>query len=206
MAKKKIFHLIPTFGIVSFMMLYIIAASQYSGGSKWDKQTIGFNWLKNYWCDLFDVVAYNGQQNPARPIAIFAMFVLSCSFGLLWCFVSKYLAMNNLKRKVMNVASILSMLISVFLFTSFHEEVINFGGLFGGIALTLTFIALRKNQENRLFYLGIVCLLLSCINYFIYQTGIALQYLALTQKITFLIFFIWGILLNFALLKHIERT
>ncbi len=94
-----------------------------------------------------------------------------------------------------------SMIISAFLFTPYHEEVINAGGLLGGVALTLTFIELYNFQEQRLFIIGVLCLVLSCFNYFIYETKILLPILASTQKLTFLIFFIWAGWMNVKLYK-----
>lgn len=93
------------------------------------------------------------------------------------------------------------MLIAAFLFTSYHEAVINCSGLLGGVALTLTFTALYKAGYTRLFIIGCLCLAFSCFNYFIYETGILLYLLAVTQKITFLLFFIWAGWINMTLYR-----
>ena len=82
--RPVILLLTPLAGIFLFLILYIIAAWLYPGGSKVDPQASGFSVLHNYWCDLFDVVAYNGSANPSRPIALIAMIILTGSFALLW--------------------------------------------------------------------------------------------------------------------------
>lgn len=199
--RSNILLLTPLFGICSFILLYIIAAYLYSGGSKFDKEAQGFSLIHNYWCDLFDVAAHNGLPNPSRPIAIAAMLVLTSSFGLLWWLLPHLFDSTNKKQKIIQYAGISSMIISAFLFTSYHEEVINFGGLLGGLALTLTFIELYKFKQRRLFIIGVLCLALSCFNYVIYETGFALFLLASIQKITFLVFFVWAGMMNVALYK-----
>lgn len=198
---KKWWLLLPSIGIVVFIGLYLYAASLYSGGSVVDKNAIGFDWIHNYWCDLFDIKTHSGQPNQARPIAILAMPVLCFSYALLWFWLPRMYAYTNLRLRLIPILGTISMLLTAFLFV-FHEIAINFGGLFGALTLGLTFVELYKNRQKRLLSCGIICLLLSCINYFIYQTKIGLPLLAILQKIAFLIFFIWGILLNIDLYQN----
>lgn len=93
------------------------------------------------------------------------------------------------------------MIIMAFLFTGYHEAVINCGGLLGGIALVLTFTELYKANKQRLFGLGLIGLILSGFNYFVYKTGILLFTLASMQKLTFLVIFVWASLINIDLYR-----
>jgi hypothetical protein len=194
--KRPMFLLTPFLGICLFAAMYIYAAMLYPGGSRFDKNALGFSILHNYWCDLFDVVAYNGATNPARPIAIVAMFVLSASFGLLWYFLPRMFEVKNINQKVMQLSGIIAVFFGVFLFTKYHEEVIHLSGFLGGLALICTFFELFKAKKKLLFNVGVLCITLSCVNYFVYTTGIGLSILAFTQKMTFLLFFIWAGMLN----------
>src|SRR5829696_8591889 len=74
----------PLAGIMLFVILYIFAAILYPGGSQADKRSIGFSWLNNYWCNLVNEKAINGQVNIAQPLAIFAMFILGLSLAVFW--------------------------------------------------------------------------------------------------------------------------
>lgn len=204
MFSQKRYYLTPSVGIALFCILYIIAALLYPGGTKIDRDSEGFSLLHNYWCDLFDIIAYNGQLNPARPIAISAMILLSCSLGLLWWWLPIIFSHKNLRLRIMQLTGIAAMFIMTFLFTAFHEEVIHLGGLLGGISLILTFSELYQSHKKRLFLMGLVCLLLSSFNYFVYQTQIFLFVLAMTQKITFIAFFIWAILLNIEIYHKVK--
>lgn len=203
---KNVWLLTPLAGIILFLLLYIVAAFLYPGGSKTDPQARGFSLLHNYWCDLFDVLAHNGTVNPSRPIAIGAMVILTTSFGLLWYFLQRLFDAGNKRQRIMQWTGMGSMFIFTFLFTRYHEVVIHVSGLLGGIALVLTFMELYRNGEQRLFRLGLVCLALSCFNYCIYETGTGLFLLAGAQKLTFLVFFIWAALLNIGLYQKSTRA
>ncbi|MGB5430515.1 MAG: hypothetical protein WBM94_12640, partial [Eudoraea sp.] len=66
---KDIATLLPTVGILIFIGLYIYAASLYPGGSQLDSNSLGFDWMNNYWCNLMNENGMNGLENPARPFA-----------------------------------------------------------------------------------------------------------------------------------------
>ncbi|MEJ7677696.1 MAG: hypothetical protein WKG06_07485 [Segetibacter sp.] len=78
---QSIWVLTPLFGTLIFVCLYIIATLFYPGGSQVDKNAKGFSWTQNYWCNLLNENAINGQHNAARPIAMTAMFVLCLTFA-----------------------------------------------------------------------------------------------------------------------------
>ncbi|MFN7116301.1 MAG: hypothetical protein ACK4TA_05840, partial [Saprospiraceae bacterium] len=56
-------RLTPLVGIVLFLVLYIVAAFYYPGGSNADHSAKGFSIVHNYWCDLLAIGAKNGQIN-----------------------------------------------------------------------------------------------------------------------------------------------
>jgi len=86
---KSILILTPLFGTLLFTCLYFIATLFYPGGSQADKNSKGFSWTNNYWCNLLNENAMNGQHNAARPIAITAMLVLCTTLMIFWVHLSK---------------------------------------------------------------------------------------------------------------------
>ena len=42
-----------------FLVLYVVAAQYYPGGSQADQASRGFDWVHNYWCNLVMVVVNN---------------------------------------------------------------------------------------------------------------------------------------------------
>ena len=184
---KKLFILVPTFGILIFCVCYFIATKFYSGGSHSDKFSVGFDWLNNYWCDLIGELAMNGQPNKARPIALFAMSVLSFALSIFWWILPRLFEEKKFFFLIRYIG-VTSLVILLFLFTSYHDLIINISGTLGIVALTLTFYRLYKTRHFRLFTYGVFCLFLMLLNYFIYTTGIFISALAIIQKLTFVFF------------------
>ena len=88
------------------------------------------------------------------------------------------------------------MSIGMFLFTSLHDYIINIASLFGLIALTGTFIGLKKMRWTKLFWMGIFIVILIGLNNFLYYKNGLIFYLPIVQKITFLYFLLWVCLIS----------
>ena len=188
---NRFWVLLPTFGTLIFVILYIIATFLYPGGSQVDKNSIGFSWINNYWCNLLNENAINGQPNSARFIALLGMFVLCLTLSSFWLLFPSYTNFKNWGKLIIQISGIIAMAIGMFLFTKFHDAIINLAGLFGLIALCGTFIGLYKNKWYGLFYFGILNLLLIGLNNYVYYTKGLMIYLPIVQKLTFLSYLIW---------------
>jgi hypothetical protein len=168
--QKSIWVLTPIFGAFLFVVLYIIATLCYPGGSQVDKNSIGFSWTNNYWCNLLNQNAINGQPNPAKPIAMIGMFVLCVTLTFFWFLFPKHI---NLDKK-------LNLLIQIS----------------GTLALTLfatvgIFIGLYKTKWYGLFAFGLVNILLVALNNYVYYNNGLINYLPIIQKISFATFLVW---------------
>ena len=89
------------------------------------------------------------------------------------------------------------MIVSRFIFTSYHEEVITYAGFFGGLAFLTTFIGLYKSRWYILMLQGVICLVFGVITFAIYKTREALFILPMIQKITLLLCLTWIALIDF---------
>ena len=183
--------LIPTFGIILFIFLYVLATLLYPGGSQADKNSLGFSWVNNYWCNLLNEYAINGKINPARPIALFAMVILSLSLIDFFVLFPKSLLISKTKKSIIQWLGSLSMCLALFIFTSFHDIVINVSVFFGVICLIEIFSALWEIKWKRLFWLGTFNIPLIILNNILYYGGTLINYLPLLQKFTFLFFLCW---------------
>ena len=191
--------LLPVIGICLFVILYFIAAALYPGGSEVNRLAKGFSWKHNYWCDLLETHAENGQQNTARPMAIIATAVLCISIGAFWYFVPRLFTFKPFLKKIIQYTGIMSMGMLVFLQADFHDTVINTAGVLGIFAITLTLVGLYKNHSYSLFLLGLFCLFLFFLNNYIYYTKNGIGYLAVIQKISFFLFLLWFFILTIQL-------
>lgn len=191
----------PVAGILLFIILYIIAAFLYPGGSDADKTATGFSWQNNYWCELLASYAQNGEPNTARPVAILAMTVLATSLIIFWNNIAGLFVYRKSGSRVAQYCGTGSMLVLPFLFTGLHDPVINISALLGCIAIIALLLSLYKQKMYLLFFIGVLCLLLCGINNYVYYSKDLLHYLPVIQKISFFIFLLWFILLSVKLYR-----
>jgi hypothetical protein len=168
----------------------------YPGGSQADPHAKGFSWIHNYWCNLLNDRAINGQQNPARPIAATAMTILCLSLSAFWI----HFPVTSLERRqlvrLVQVAGVAAMVIALLLNTSLdHDMITNLASLLGLIAVAGTLAGLYRLKWWSLFRLGIVNLVLVVLNNLFYYNPGLISYLPLVQKLSFLSFLVWFFLI-----------
>lgn len=189
---KNIIILTPVLGIIIFVALYILSAHLYPGGSQVDKNSIGFSWVNNYWCNLLNDVSINGKPNTAKPVAIFGMVILCLSLAFFWLLFPRLINLNKKLRLAIQVSGILAMIIAFLLFTNInHDLVINLSAIFGVVAAVGTFIGLCKIKWFGLFAFGLLNVILVGLNNYVYYTKGLIIYLPVIQKISFATFLIW---------------
>jgi len=199
--KRNIWILIPLFGILLYVLLYFVATLFYPGGSQFDKNSFGFSWAQNYWCNLLNENAINGQTNTAKPIAIIAMTVLCLTLIIFWYIFPTQIEFKKSSKLAIQISGAAAMMIGLFLFTGFHDIIINIATFFGLVAVAGTFVGLYKLKWKKLFWMGIFIPVLIVFNNILYYGDGLIYYLPLVQKITFLFFLIWISLIDINLYK-----
>jgi hypothetical protein len=190
--EKNILLLTPFFGTILFVVLYIIATLLYPGGSQVDINAIGFSWINNYWCNLLNDSAINGQYNPAKPVAMTGMFVLCLTLAFFWFLFPKHTNLDRSLKLTIQISGILAVTIAFFLFTKInHDLVTNLASIFGLIATVGTFIGLYTTRWFGLFAFGLLNVLLVGLNNYLYYSKGLIVYLPVVQKISFATFLIW---------------
>ncbi len=196
--------LTPVLGTIIFVMLYVLATFFYPGGSQVDKNSIGYSWINNYWCNLLNENAINGQLNPAKPIAMTGMVVLCLTLTFFWFLFPRYINIGKLVKHIIQISGALSMTIAFFLFTNInHDLITNFASFFGFIATVGTFIGLYKTKWYGLFAFGLLNILLVGLNNYVYYNKGLIIYLPVIQKISFATFLVWVSSINVNLYRGI---
>ncbi len=193
---KRWWVLTPAMGICLFGILYGLAACQYPGGSNFDKTATEFSWQHNYWCDLLGYTGKNGVINHARPIALLAMITLCGSLSMFWFLLPSLHGQKSRYVRLSQWAGGLSMGIVLFIGTPYHDLVMNIAGGFGLIALIATFLGLYQSRLFKLISFGLFCIVLIGFNNYIYYSHQYILYLPIVQKITFVLFLLWIVLIN----------
>lgn len=192
---------IPTIGILIFFLLFVYSSTLYPGGHTNDLNSEGFDWFNNYWCNLTNVRAMNGQLNPARPSSILAMIILCTSLGIFFVQFAEIYTKNKLWKHIIQIGGVLSMFFASLIFTTYHDIMIIISSFFGCFVIIGVIKDMYHSNLNRYKCSGLFCFFLLGLNNYIYYSNHYIEYLPFLQKITFLTVLLWIIGLN----DHLEN-
>ncbi|HLO53992.1 MAG TPA: hypothetical protein VK169_06885 [Saprospiraceae bacterium] len=201
MQKKSIVDYIPLVGIIIFVALYMYASMLYPGGSQADLQSVGYDWIHNYWCNLMNDQAMNGQPNPAKPFAVVAMVILCISLLVFFMQFALVFEGGKIWGHIIKWNAILSMSFAMLMFTAYHDVMTMLSSIFG--LFVVIGIIRAVYRSNLIIYKigGFLCILLLSINNYIYYSLNGIGVLPLVQKITFVVVLIWILGLNFEMVE-----
>lgn len=193
--------MLPTLGILVFIILFGYASILYPGGSQANMNSLGFDWIHNYWCNLMNEKAINTQINPARNTAVTALVILCISLALFFIQFARVVVKSVIRKRIIQVFGVLSMFFAALIFTKYHDLMTIVSSVFGVFVVIGIIWEVFKSNLKLFKYGGIVSILLLILNNYIYYSGNLIAYLPLLQKITFLIVLCWIIGLNLKLSK-----
>lgn len=162
-------------------VIFIVTATLfYPGGSLLDKNSIGFDWSKNFFSNLFEAKAINGSENPGRIWAIIGMAFNSVGYGIFFINMSKKIALK-LWSTILKFIGISNLLLIFLIATPFHD--------LGTISIILTLFGLFiitififKSKLTLLKFSCIICLLTFYCFFFFYGFGY-LSFAVIMQKV-----------------------
>ena len=162
--------------LVISVILIVIATLVYPGGSLLDKNSIGFDWSKNFLSNLFATKAINGSENPGRIWAIIGMAFHSVGYGIFFINMSKKLSSRQWAN-ILKFTGAANVLFIFLIATPLHD--------LGTISIILTLFGLftitvfiLKSKLHLLKFCCIICLLTFYCFFFLYGFG----YLGLAVK------------------------
>ncbi len=160
--------------VVTSGILIVMATLAYPGGSLLDKNSVGFDWSKNFLSNLFEPRAINGSENPGWIWALIGMAFHSAGYGLFFINMSKKIS----SKQGANILKFMGATNIIFIFliaTPLHDV--------GVISIVLTLIGLftitvfiLKSKLHLLKFCCIICLL----TYYCFFSLFGLGYLGLS--------------------------
>lgn len=160
--------------LVTSMVLLIIATFKYPGGSLLDKNSIGFQWSKNFISNLFADKAINGLENAGRIWAVIGMAFHSIGYGVFFINMSIKLSSNKWAKSLKFIG--LANLLFIFLIATPLHDV-------GTISIVLTLAGLFTITVfifgTKLHFLKICCVI-CLLTYYVFFAFYGLGYLELT--------------------------
>ena len=177
------------------------ASMLYPGGSQADLQSVGYDWINNYWCNLMNDQAMNGQPNPAKPFAVVAMVILCLSLLVFFIQFALVFEGGKIWGHIIKWNAILSMSFAMLMFTAYHDVMTMLSSIFGLFVVIGIIRAVYRSNLTIYKIGGFLCLVLLGINNYIYYSLDGIVVLPLVQKITFVVVLIWILGLNFEMVE-----
>jgi len=143
--------------MITSVILLVIATLAYPGGSLLDKNSIGFDWSKNFLSNLFATKAINGSENPGWIWALIGMAFHSVGYGIFFINMSKKISSRQWAN-ILKFIGAINIILFFLIATPLHD--------LGVISIILTLIGLftitvfiLKSKLHLLKFCCIVCLL-----------------------------------------------
>lgn len=155
--------------LILSLILIIKAAWTYPGGSLFDKNSIGFDWTKNFLSNLFASNAINGLENSGRIWATIGIAFYSLGYGIFFINMSKKID-SKPWNTILKIIGILNIILFFLIATPFHD--------LGTISIVFTLLGLftitifiLKSKQQLLKLSCILCLLTYYCFFFVYGFG-----------------------------------
>lgn len=92
-------------GVAVHVLLLVVSALLYPGGTWWNKAERGFDLTQNFWCDLLRPVSHGGVDNPwGSLVGRLALLVLALTGSVFWGVVARSYEISPLSRRCLNGA------------------------------------------------------------------------------------------------------
>ncbi len=173
---------LPTLGILVALGLLLASTCLYPGGTDWSVETVGFRWTENFVCALFQPLALNGAENPARPLAFAALGLLCVCLGVVFFAISRSTT-SRWHRSGIEIGGIGMAVYALFVPTILHHVAVAMGLVFGLCAYLAMVHLLWREGRRGLFGWGVFVLLVKIVSAISYYGDIASHSLPVLQKL-----------------------
>lgn len=175
----------PIFGLGLYVIVFIVAAVDYPGGSFNYPNANGYSFSHNFLCDAMNPITEGGVKNNARFTAIISHLILSFTMIAFFYILPKIFDVKNRNTKLTAYFGMAAMTVFILMATPYHDLIVTLTGIFGTIAIIPFFIELRHFKNKGYKRLAYFCYALSIIVFLSFETKIGFYYLPLLQKMTF---------------------
>ena len=171
-------------GVVISLILMIIAISIYPGGSMFDKNSVGFDWTKNFISNLFAAKALNGAENPSRIWAYLGMIFLPFSYAIFFINMSKKIPEKN-AGNILKYGGAVNILCMFLIVTPLHDLMLNISITLFWTCIVVITVFILKTRLHLFKFLCIVCLLIFYYSLYLWGTN-DWDLLPIMQKVNFI--------------------
>ena len=170
--------------MVISVILIVIATLVYPGGSLADKNSIGFEWSKNFISNLFAAKAINGLENSSRIWAIIGMAFHSVGYGIFFINTSKKIVARP-ATTILKLIGASLILFNFLIVTPLHDIMVTTTSTLFLMGLFYITVFILKTKLHLFKFACIICFLNFYYTLFLYGSG-NWGLLAIMQKVTFI--------------------
>jgi len=196
---NRFFKYLPTFAAFWFFVLSFVAILLYPGGTQIDPNTAGFSWQHNYWCELLNSQAANGQPNPGMPFAAIGMCFLGISMSAFFYSLPVYCPTTKGQQMIVRFCSLIASTFACLLFTGYHHVMLLGFSIFTFLTILTALIILAEARQYPGFSAGITVFIMIQGSNLIYYLNWHKEILPWFQKLTIFLTAFWVVWLSLRL-------
>lgn len=172
--------------VVICVLFLVTATLLYPGGSILDKNSVGFDWSKNFFSNLFLEKALNGTANPSRIWALIGMLFNSIGYGLFFIHTSRKIPHKHTEL-VLKFVGIANMIFTFLIATPLHDTMVTVSSTLTMLGLFYITVFILRTKLHWLKFFCVLSMLIFYFTLYLYGAG-DWGLLAVMQKVTFLCF------------------
>lgn len=178
-------------GFALSILCLVMASHHYPGGSPKDPNSIGFSWTENYISDMLEYKAVNGDDNPARPLAVAGSVLMGLSAGLGFLRFSRKLVLKKLSIVIKYGGLFFALSSTLVTIPVLHFPMVNVGIVVNLLVSFYITVTLLKSRLTTFKVLSVLFLASFYGAAYMFSTQSGLEYMPLVQKVTHLFQIAW---------------
>lgn len=191
-------HWTPTVAIASFWLVVLYAITLYPGGTLFEPDRQGFDWLYNYMCDLFYPYTVKGGHNPSSAVGTGGLVIVIIGIAVFFYQFARYFSEHDLRRRLISICGPLGVGLVLLINTDLHDIIIGVASVISLIALYCMMRDLHESDMRHHLYVGYASLGLVVVNnilFYTYGSG-TIKLLPVVEKLSFLFVLGWLVWLS----------
>jgi|TARA_R110001599_G_scaffold84130_2_gene226709 hypothetical protein len=189
-------------GVMVGTLLLIISTIYYPGGNSENVNSEGYDWVNNYISNLLRPLAVNGEENTARPIAIFGILLLSASFGFFFVNFARKIKIRSASLVIKYLGLLATTFGFVTVIPSMHDIMVTLSSILTLLIFFYITVIVIKSKLTMMKIMSIVFLLTFYFGAYMYFSRFQLEFMPVMQKIIFVMKIAWVLSLEYLTRKE----
>jgi len=189
-------------GVMVGTLLLIISTIYYPGGNSENVNSEGYDWVNNYISNLLRPLAVNGEENTARPIAIFGILLLTASFGFFFVNFARKIKIRSASLVIKYLGLLATTFGFVTVIPSMHDIMVTLSSILTLLIFFYITVIVIKSKLTMMKIMSIVFLLTFYFGAYMYFSRFQLEFMPVMQKIIFVMKIAWVLSLEYLTRKE----